>query len=1356
MPLNQGPKKKKQIPEFYHFSISAMKVPGNTAKNLPEFITLLRPLPGDPSKDQLFIDQVPVPARLWSYDPVDRKLLWRVSFGGGHLNILQNGKGAVGVVGSGAELSSVKASCTNHFDCDIALSAGAVYTASGTVITGMSWDTASPAWTTAVWIANKLRVSYTYTPGSGMQGPETSFFFEDLQTTDTWTPFAGSYEGSIGISGQNNQIVWNLDFLSSIAPEPDGGGVPGGQGDLFPYWLQAVEDAAGAVINGAMNLNDPSKEGSIPPSGLRGVRSNPAVAGYYQTDASNWPFGIFGGSLYIGEKKIDGAFVRENTLYINNPDPAMLQKTGLPEKGVIHFSDNGEPTGLSADSGIKRLDTPSLLPALLAFKDAGPGISAASVLLTGSDPALTITTLQAMNPYTQNEAGAWYDQVQQAVTQGLQGIMNSYIPSDMWNMLFHTEQPVLTGDLATAAATAVPNVSNPAAWYQSLATAVMTQGLANGDDDNCRNMNGPRAAAWLKKQVSTSNVYYTHGQVLFKLKWQELFPLTNDFLDDQNNNAATYSPLIDQQIQLSIQDVNANVAPDPSDPDLIPDLIKELQDTGNYAKQNNLYWAMYYYVYNTSPGLMANIGIQLTMDTGSTDSSALSRLFQMNVAVLTALDPSGYFAKQYTKTLNIYLATNILPSMFGFDGDLMNYTVVRQYLEAFVSGNLNNENADIAKAANDINEFLSDKDAALMLQACIDFVTNSAEWNQMGMKLPYVANEWLANFQKNYPTWNKVGSALGIFLTVGMAGFNIYYMIQTFKKWDELSTAQQDQITESAVQFGLQALAAVITRGVRVYAVCTAEGLTIGQRAGAVSKIFATGEAGVLDDALMRIGNNTARWLGDTAGSTEAYAVFNISAEAKARIEAEIKDELEMEEDVSIDVGRQMSVTVKVFGKNLDEFVATRLGPVCILAGIGFSIYNLVEGESELDQAADGLNIAAGSLTLIGMVGGWALEAGYITGDAAIALAPIFAVAGPLALLAAAVGIGLLIYEMFETPPDPVQEFVSQYVSPAGFYVSAAASGIDYAYPYVAGDTQLLGFNLSLDPSASNKYLVCKPDGTIGLGAADGSPSVVWIADTDGVGLTEVYVKIAFNGSATPVAVCLSLMSDNSISFQPRMAAASNNNMRVNGQQERGRLESGQREIGKQGSGWQESGRREIGQAVNGTPVAVTQKWLGIPQGNASLASDGQNLAAIPLVFQPVLPDGSGNYSAAGASGYISGNSSSVGYSTVKGSTLNLSMSGIAPNYMSMKDLTFILGTKPSASEVFAPAFGIMPSAKISFALSGDPLPAFLSFDGTTGLISANGKIADTALQNNNTITGKNGLGSMAVSFKIMVEKSGK
>jgi hypothetical protein len=1283
---------------------------GNADQPIPARLTLLRPDPGDPSADQLLLDQLPIPRDAWRFDEHDRILSWQGAFGGGHLYVSHDDLGARGVIGSSISPCSVTAGACAQFLCAVALDCGATYETSGTGVTGLCWDPSSPAWTSATWIQERLLLTYTVMQGSAFEPPTFTFRFSDEETQALpWDALSG-FGASIAVGEQVGKTVWNLTFKSDIEPPDDDGPNPStGPTTVYPFWLQAVEDAAAAVINGVLEIDATAPQKTL--VGMQGIRASAAVAGYYHTTQTSAPFGVFDGQLTIGGKPIARSRMRGDRLAWSGLDAQLAARTGLPASGTLRFTrDGAAATDESAGIKARRLRASAALDAIARHADLYPEAQERSTALkqTLGATQLDISGLLAMTPFQQNQQGAWGDVIQAAVNQDLSDIMNSFIPANMWNLLFPgVPQPKLTGELALVASSPVPGVPDPGAWYQSLATAVLTQGLAGGSDKNCRNLNGPRAAAWLKTQVASSAVYHTQGQMLFQYEWQQHFPLTDAYLQDQIANAATYEPAINGKVQDSVDDIETYVVTDSaSDRDLKAKLIAQVREVGQYAITQKLYWAFAYYTYNTSPGILANIALQMGMNTGSSDGTALSRLFQQNATVLTALDPSGYFARQYTTTLNIFLATNILPSMFGFLGEATSYDVIEQYLEQWVQQNLHNEDQQIAEAAAQIQLVLQDQQQAKLLHDSIEALRALSGAIQDTLELPYVANSWVKWFQESYPQYARYANLFGSLLLGGVVGLAVYNLFTAYKSWDQLSESERAQVITDTTQLGLQIVAAVVKRGVRIYAIFGVDGMVATQRAAAISNILVTGEAEVLEKGLVKIGNTTARWLADTEGTIGKIEATNSGVMTPLLANS------------ATAAAEEATWAAKVMGRNLDEFIATRVGPIFILAGIGFSSYCISQGEEGISLAVDALNIVSGSLMLFATIGGWAIEGGLIAAEGM--MATIIAIAGPLAVIAALVGVALMLYELSKKPPDPVEEFVDGYAKPAGFYLSAEDSAIDYATVYANPDQAgllMIGFSLSSNAGA----LCCNADGSIGAAATPTAlPSCVWEASTDGLGMSQIVTVAQPDAARPPVTLFLSLMSDGSVSFQPQLPPTARAAARA--------------------------------AAVGNGPAVVTQTWLGAPQGKATLTRSGAFLASLPLTFQPVLPDARGNCAPAQASGWLRATGSGVKHDAGGGTTFTLTMSGMAPNYMSMVDMRFLLGSTPSSQQSFGPSFAVYASTPATFACTGStPLPAFLTFSPQNGALVPNGQPASAAIEAAYVVTASNALGTAQASFRLTV-----
>ncbi len=1294
-------------PECHDFVIERMETFVNTQRAIPTRVVLLRPDPTQPSTDQLFIDQVPVARDTWSYDPRDMTLTWKGAFGGGHLRLSHDRLGAYGNIGPADEHVSVRASARAQFSCDVALNCGASYETSGGARTGMVWDPASVAWKSAEWVANRLLLTYTVTPGGPMEPPKFDFCFEDKKAESApWEPVLGTFAADLHLGQKSGHMVWLLTFKSSVPPGPAATSaasiVPR---MVYPRWLQAVEDSAATKINGVMEIAGEAPSGTL--VGLQGVRVNPMISGYYKTAPNAAPFGVFDGRLVVGGVPAPRTEVVGDWLQWTGLSREYQQRTGLPANGRLQFTSDGSHA-LDNDAAVRvrRVGTTSALSAIAQHSDLHPEVhQKAGQFAAGLDATLDIYGLLAMTPFV-NQQGLWSDVVQAAVTDDLAKIMNSSIPKDLWSLLFKgIEQPELSGELAKVASSPVAGVAQPSEWYRSLATAVLTSGMAAGSDPNCRYLNGRRAAAWLRTAVAESKVYTAHGAQLFTRHWQLRWPTTSDYLADQAARAASYQESINAAVSAAVADIKANVVVDPSSPpDLKNNLIDDVTGAGRYAIDNGLYWAFCYYQYNVAPATLAGIAMAMSVNTGSSDGTTLARLLQQNVSVLTALDPSGFFAQRYTATINTFMATNILPSMFGFQGDAMSFDLIKEYLQTFVNNNLHNADQQISEAANKIKQILDDEAADEILHDSIDALRTFSGATQDALALPYVANKWLTWFSGKYPKFSSAGNLFGSMLISGIAGLGVFNLLSDFKRFDELTAKEKASLILSTVQLGLQIVSAVVKRGVRIYALFSVNGMTALQRGAAVSKVVLTGDAAELGAGLLRIGNTMARWLGDTTGIASRLAAQE--AGARAAVMAAQREGTVAE----------VSWAVKVFGKNMDEFVATRVAVPLVLLGISLSIWSIAEGESGVGLASDILNIVGGSLAVVAIVGTWAIAGGYIAAEGFLATAISFA--GPLAILCALAGVGLMLYQMFAKKPDPVEQFVNEYALPAGFAVKDRASSIDYAGAYInkdRADLLMVGFTLSAD----GKTLRTNAQRAVTLDAATALPDCVWQASTDGWGMSRIFTV---TGPAdSPVLSYLSAMSDNTVSFQPAVSA---------------------------------SARSEAGETQ---PTVVSQIWQAEPVGKATTTGDGQ-LSTIDMTFAAMKPPPEGTWPPSKVHAYLfQKDTTSVSMDGNRKTTFRLTMSGMAPNYMRMAspDIRFPLNTTPSKQQAWRPIFGVRPSDPMTFTLSGDALPGFLTFTPETGSISPNGQMAKPATSTHTTISAKNVLGIGQATFSINVTDQG-
>ncbi|MEM7035972.1 MAG: hypothetical protein AAF570_03260, partial [Bacteroidota bacterium] len=382
----------------------------------------------------------------------------------------------------------------------------------------------------------------------------------------------------------------------------------------------------------------------------------------------------------------------------------------------------------------------------------------------------------------------------------------------------------------------------------------------------------------------------------------------------------------------------------------------------------------------------------------------------------------------------------------------------------------------------------------------------------------------------------------------------------------------------------------------------------------------------------------------------------------------------------------------KVFGSNMNEFVGARLGPALTFAGFGLAIYNMTRGDTGIALAADIIELVSVSLEVFAIAGGWTitllgLEEGFLVG--------MVSVAGTMSIIAAVVGIALMFIARWLHPKDPIQIFVDDYASPAGFAMPGKCSAIDYLVPpeydleVDSGHVEILGTFLKYN----SNYVKCGTNGALTMGSSyTNLPENVLFFDTNGWGQTRI-TTIALDDTGTiPISMALTLKKDDTITFMP--------------------VEPEQ----------------EDSDSAYEDPDIQTQIWLSQTIGTPS--HNGETATSMGLKFQALLPNSEGNfeplpsgdYESGREVGYLKSDGTGIQYTTSSGSagTFTGEMTSLAPNYMYMQNVVVVENVRLDSSKKWRPSFGIAPSQPLQFSeLKGHP--TYLLFDADSGGYNGNG-----------------------------------
>lgn len=1242
---------------------------------VPETITLLRPVPENPAADQLFLDRRPVPRDMWSLDPHDAVLSWRGDYGGGRLHLAPDLRVGNGLIGALAEEVAVNVVYRKAFTCKVAADTGAKAIVSGGAVTGLSWNPEDQQWKNAKWGNDVLKFKYEYEPGEPPADPAVlKVEFDDTRCSgNTWNPGTPGSEYQVRLSASQDgpTIGWKFDFVLTGGASPIQGCDT--KNPLYPYRFHCRQPWSADSLTGAILVGSGDLKGKV--LGVKGEYASPEVTGYYNLTSDHTEHapvvGVFDGQLYVDDQPVTETAVIGYDLVWQDL-PAHIQKaTGLAAEGALSFGGDGASATGSVD-GIQAVRlTGSELSAMLAQQPQNYAVLQTAVAATAPPvpKSLNIETLLAMSPFDQDSKNNWYDAVQKGVRDDLHTMMSSFIPNDVWQLLFpDTNRPTIDGYRAQVASTKV-NGQDPAPWYASLSTAVLAQGMAGGSDPNCAKLNGKRAETWLRDQVSVNDVYRKHGDLLYQYQWKKIprNSSTPQFLADQARNTADQKATIDKYVEKWITEMKNTVSGDAGMLTKLETLIKEIGSVGKQGK----YWAFLYYYRATHANTWANLKAAID----SPDKTALTRLVEQNISVLHALDSSGYFARKYIEALHVALSTTIFLQLIDFKGVLVDFDLIKLYLQKFVEKNINSTDAKIKEQAQKLKQMLDEEAQNHFIETSVKEIRRIAGVINAANSFGRVATEFVAWFEKNCPAKFKgFGKVFGGMLLSGLAGFAMNNLLGPYKDWNKLNADQKAELITNTVQLGLQVVSAIAKRGVQLYAVFNAGGMTNWQRVGAMAWTTLGGKPEALARGMSKISNAMARYIAGGSASIRAGAA----------------------------AAEEASLLARVMGPSLTKFIATRIGPLFVLAGIAFSIYNLTKGGSTLEIIAEVLGLISGVLTLLAMFGGWALAS---IGISAAFISVFIPIVGALAVVAALAGMAIGLFLMFKKPPNPVEKFVNDYAGPAGLTMRARCSAIDYAVPYVDKSQQnlvMLGARFGSD----GKVMTAKPDGTITLGTADNHAATVWNTETGGLGMTQICTLVDKGNGM--VSQYLSVLDDGTVAF------------------------------------------RDLATKEMPVEKVKSQYWVTGVTGDATVTNEN-NLKTLPLVLQPVYPDSKGEFLPANKKKYLAVDGNGVKLVDSGGTTWTLTMAGRAPAAMTMDKIELFKGTEPATS--YSPVFGQMGSNPMTFSIKSGTLPSFLTLDSGTGEIKVTGKLETVLSKTSYTLVAKNSLGSTEATFTVEVKE---
>ncbi|NJK31088.1 MAG: hypothetical protein HC927_01000 [Deltaproteobacteria bacterium] len=830
---------------------------------------------------------------------------------------------------------------------------------------------------------------------------------------------------------------------------------------------------------------------------------------------------VHDGKLAVAEAGHEPSHGRGGRLQWTGLETAACSATGLTRDGFLEFSGDGqhvvggsspvfgrrvtveEAAQLLRDGQVEALA--GLTARVYDAVEVEMRVQAGSPTTAAAETELSVYTLMNMSQYAKDQNGNWYDAVQQAAMGDFYEILQYYMDPSLRSEFLSPNPPVLDPKVKSIAETLGADGEKPRDWYQELSIPYLTNALSTFSDPYAATLNANRAQKILTQRTAIASVYEAQIPLLYSLEWENIGGINADmpkFLADQRANKTKYNPLIDedaerwkQQVRESIVDVDGNI-----------DGLIEIIDTLSAKAKEGYFWAYKFFRVATLPSALQQLRmISLSPSTGL-DGSAFSRRIQTNCAVLNILDPSGTFVREYTSVIQLFQVANILPELIDYAGDLSEYDfILESILQAFVAEYIDSTDPEFQQRAEEVQKLLEDDQISTFLDL----------FRGLAASIPGVVtwDRLMTKFVAKAHSWQKVLGGVGVatikLLALAVSAAALAGFVYGVLKWSELDAQQKTATVSSGFRFLVQTANAVLKKGAALQTLHSAKELSF-------ASAFKTLGKSNLDDLAARASKASARWILENGEVVSQVA----AKEASALLGGAAK--------------RDLTVMQRVFGRNLNEFTATRLGALFAIVGVVLASISIANSHGTLDTVGNVLFLAASCIDLLATAGAWALSAVGIIEIGGLAVSTILAAVNTITAALAIAGVVIMLVILFRPRPTSVQRFAENQAAKAGLYMPDKA-GIDSFEVYlVEGQPQRVGPSLLFGGSKSVATFAI--DGSISLGPQRNGSESVLVLDTDWRGYAR-FGSILQDGDSQQL-LYLTLDEDGVVKVAPQIANA--------------------------------------------------------------------------------------------------------------------------------------------------------------------------------------------------------------------------
>lgn len=1046
-------------------------------RRVPRTMTLVTPDLAKPARDHWFVGPYPVLSRDLRWNAGSEELDFVTSDGTkalrGHFRLAHSRLRAYGMLDIGGESVAVEYQVPPQ-SYNMKVAKGAAYWSNSAQ--KIEWNTDSREWKAAKWSERKNELEFTFgVNGEEVIGDEEVFtfvaWFKDLRNEQPWTPVPLTYSGTL--DPRTNILAFALN--TGVEPSP------GEEPVLFPYSLQVkLVDFGRNFDGGFVAEKPPSINGSVV-YGCVGTWANAHTGGLYrlQGDGPARAVSVHGGTLYAGVTPAAHTAIDGNRLTWSGLPETAAAEAGLPTAGFIDFSADGSRiVGGSSGATGTRVHADEVAAAT-ADGELAALFRHARKAADFADPGLK--ELINMTQFEYDTVGKVFDAVQQGSMDDFYKILQNYMDADLQKTFFGPVPP-LDAELKAISETKGTKGTEPQPWYKSLSVPYTATALGKfSDDEAAKKLNAARAEAWLSSTTAASDVMEAQGPLLYQREYLKRNSLLAWYLADQKNNAAAYAPIIEQKAKEWIalaKDQNVGTT------EQLAELEKQINKLADSAKQNKQYWAFALYTYTLTPAYL-NL-MQLVMMSNGGDGSAFTIEVQRTVALLSALDTTSLFAKEYANTLQMFHFARLLPQLVDLGVELPEFNfVVKQIIDEFIKTYLNSPDPKMREAALELQKHASSE----LIGKMLSIMHTAAAVGYGLMNWGFVSARYQSLCAKILAGTPAVVVRLG---ALAMIGTVMMFFASGTADFNSLTPAQKTFVVIGGVNvLAINALP-IVKWGVALGEVFT-------QNRAFLSSAKVVFSSQVLTKAQETAVNGFRGWLLQEAGPKipfvtknprQWWAAYQAGAVAGPHLP-------------------QKGLVRAVFGKNLSRFLATRVAGAFAIVGIVLSAIDLAKSGEPMEKAINALFLIAAALELVAVLGAWAFL-GSTLAVGGMLVSTAFAIVGVVGFVALLAGAILLIILMTRPQQSPVERFATGQAKNAGLYMPDKVAIESFEFYRPLGQPQRAGISLfpSSFPPGANAYLTIGSDGTVKQGPFDGSGHTAFYFEVDYLGRVKIGAPI--------------------------------------------------------------------------------------------------------------------------------------------------------------------------------------------------------------------------------------------------------